>query len=944
MTLSATPQAETPSKTPEAPLFLVDASGFIFRAYHALPPLTRPDGTPVGAVMGFCSILLKLIQQNPHARIFVIFDAARVNYRNEIYPAYKANRSETPEDLIPQFPIIRDAARAFGLPLFEREGYEADDIIATYVTRARAANLNAVIVSSDKDLMQLIQDGVSIFDPMKQVTIGADGVFEKFGVRPDQVVDVQSLAGDSIDNVPGVPGIGIKTAAQLITEYETLEQLLDRAHEIKQQKRRENLIEYRDAALISKQLVTLHKDVPDLPSINDVPPADYNPETLRGFFEYNGFRSLLNRLGNGNGSNGSNNTPQPVPATRPTTTPAPAAITITAPVAPLSARYALITTEQALNDFIQEALTKPYLAVDTETTSLTPACADLVGISLSHTAGHAVYIPVGHRAVVDLLGDPQKNIQQLPLSTVTARLKPLLEHPAIIKIGQNLKYDYQMFLPHDICIAPYDDTMLMSYVLDGTKHGHGLDELAKLYFDHSMISYDSITGTGRNRISFADVDPKTACDYAAEDADFTLRLYEILKPRITAERMSQMYNDIERPMARIVGAMEYHGALVDVSILKQLSQRFGAKIYTLEQEIYKCAGHEFNVASPKQLGAVLFDEMGLTGGAKTKTGDWSTAVDVLEQLATEGHDIVNHVLEWRHLSKLKSTYTEALQAAINPRTGRVHTSFSLAGTATGRLSSSDPNLQNIPIRTEDGKAIRTAFVAPTNSVLISADYSQIELRLAAEMGNIKALKNAFLSGMDIHAATASQVFDIPMDQMTPEIRRRAKAINFGIIYGISAFGLGKQLDIDPSEAARYIKQYFARFPELSDYMERMKEFARTHKYVETYFGRKCYIDGIDDKNPARRNFAERQAINAPLQGTAADLMKRAMFAIDTRITKDNLPLRLILQVHDELIFECPADRAQDMAVIIKQEMERVSPFEIPMIAEAGIALNWADAH
>jgi DNA polymerase-1 len=917
------------------PLYLVDASGFIFRAYHALPPLTRPDGTPVGAVMGFCSILMKLIQQQPDARIFVIFDAARANYRNDIYPDYKANRDETPEDLIPQFPIIRDAARAFGLPVFEREGYEADDIIATYVTRARAENRQAVIVSSDKDLMQLIQNGITMFDPMKQITISDEQVFEKFGVRPDQVIDVQSLAGDSIDNVPGVPGIGIKTAAQLITEYGTLENLLDRAHEIKQPKRRESLIENRNAALISKQLVTLHTDVPDLPCINDVPPAHYDPDILRAFLTAQNFKSLLNRMGQ------VATTPTSVAAT-PTSMPAPTELK----PAPenITARYECINTIDALQKFVTEAQTKEFIAVDTETTDLTPSKADLVGISLSHTIGHAVYIPIGHRGAHDLLGDSNDTIVQLPLSVVLQHLKPILENPAIIKVGQNLKYDAQLFLPHNISIAPYDDTMLMSYILDGAQHGHGLDELAKLHCGHDMISYDSVTGTGRGRISFADVPIDKAVNYAAEDADFTLRIYQHLLPRIARERMATMYYDIERPMVDMVARMEFAGIEVDPHMLKQLSQIFGTKIYELEQDIFKIVGHEFNVGSPKQLGQVLFEEMGLKGGAKTKTGDWSTAVDVLEQLAAEGHDIVQKILDWRHLSKLKSTYTEALQTAINPRTGRVHTSFSLAGTSTGRLSSSDPNLQNIPIRTDEGKEIRKSFVAKKDHVLISADYSQIELRLAAEMGNIAALKNAFTSGIDIHAATASQVFDIPLDQMTSDIRRKAKAINFGIIYGISAFGLGKQLDIETSEASAYIKQYFARFPELSDYMERTKEFARAHKYVLTHFGRKCFVGGIDDKNPARRNFAERQAINAPLQGTAADLMKLAMHAIDKRIRRDGLPLTMLLQVHDELIFEAPTDQAEALAKIIKEEMESVSPFEIPMIAETGIGLNWADAH
>ena len=922
-----------PSLSP-APLYLVDASGFIFRAYHALPPLTRPDGTPVGAVMGFCSILMKLIQQNPDARIFIIFDAARANFRNEIYADYKANRDATPEDLIPQFPIIREAASAFGLPIFEQEGYEADDIIATYARLAKESGIQTVIVSSDKDLMQLVNDDVSMFDPMKQITIKAPEVFEKFGVMPERVVDVQALAGDASDNVPGVAGIGIKTAAQLITEYGDLETLLARAGEIKQPKRRETLIAEADKALISKRLVSLDKFVPNLPALNEVPPAQYNDIILREFLNAQGFKSLLNRMGQTSAA------PPPSPEISTDKN----LVIAEKPIDSVKGHYRLITDEKALDTFLSAAMQEPYLALDTETTGLTPAMADLIGISLSYKIGEAVYIPLSHDKPYDLLAPQNDSPALLSKDYVLKALKPILENPAIVKVGQNLKYDLQFFMKAGIAVTPFDDTMLMSYVLDGAQHGHGLDELCALHFNYKMTSYDEVTGTGKNRISFADVPLPIACDYAAEDADFTLRLYHHLKPRIATDKMSFMYEDVERPMITCVAKMEHTGIAVDAGLLKQLSHDFGTKIYALEQDIFKLVGHEFNVGSPKQLGHVLFEELGLTGGAKTKTGDWSTAVDVLEQLASDGHEIVQLILEWRHLSKLKSTYTEALQTAINPRTNRVHTSFSLAGTSTGRLSSSDPNLQNIPIRTEEGRAIRKAFVAKDGHVLISADYSQIELRLAAIMGDIKALKDAFIAGHDIHAATASQVFDIPLEQMTPDIRRKAKAINFGIIYGISGYGLGRQLDIDTGEAAAYIKQYFARFPELNDYMERTKEFARAHKYVVTHFGRKCFVNGIDDKNPARRQFAERQAINAPLQGTAADLMKLAMHAIDRRITRDALPLSLLLQVHDELIFEAPIADAPALANIIKEEMEKIADFSIPLIAETGIGKNWADAH
>lgn len=918
------------------PLYLVDASGFIFRAYHALPPLTRSDGTPVGAVMGFCSILMKLMQQNTDARIFIIFDAARANFRNEIYADYKANRDATPEDLIPQFPIIREAARAFGLPVFEQEGFEADDIIATYARRAHDHGLQTVIVSSDKDLMQLVTDDVSLFDPMKQIYIRAPEVFEKFGVRPEQVVDVQALAGDASDNVPGVAGIGIKTAAQLITDYGDLDTLLARAHEIKQPKRRETLMAEKEMALISRRLVSLDKFVPSLPEIADVPPAQYNESTLKDFLSAQGFKSLLNRMGQMGGAHNINLPANPQAVTHPISE---SKITQTE-----RGIYRLITKSEDLSEFLSVAMMQPYLAIDTETTGLTPAAAELIGISLSYKIGEAVYIPLHHDKQTDLLDNPQDVEKLLDKKFVLTALKPILENKSIVKVGQNLKYDLQFFMREGIHPAPCDDTMLLSYVLDGSLHGHGLDELCLLHFNHKMISYDEVTGTGKNRISFADVPLDKACEYAAEDADFTLRLYHHLKPRLAQEKMSFMYEDIERPMIECVARMELTGIEVDAPLLKQLSQNFGEKIYALEQDIFKIVGHEFNVGSPKQLGHVLFEEMGLTGGAKTKTGDWSTAVDVLEQLANDGHEIVRAILDWRHLSKLKSTYTEALQTAINPRTKRVHTSFSLAGTTTGRLSSSDPNLQNIPIRTPEGRAIRKAFVAKKDHVLISADYSQIELRLAAAMGDIRALKDAFIAGHDIHAATASQVFDIPLDQMTPETRRKAKAINFGIIYGISGYGLGRQLDIDTGEAAAYIKQYFARFPELNEYMERTKEFARTHKYVVTHFGRKCFVAGIDDKNPARRQFAERQAINAPLQGTAADLMKLAMHAIDRRIAQDQLPLSLLLQVHDELIFEAPMVEAERLAVIIKQEMESIAQFSVPLIAETGIGKNWCDAH
>jgi len=919
-------------------LFLIDGSGFIFRAFHALPPLTRPDGTPVGAVMGFCNMLLKVLTDHPHARIAVIFDAARANFRNEIYPAYKANRDETPPDLIPQFPLIREATIAFGLPSLELEGFEADDLIATYARLAVEQGLQVTIVSSDKDLMQLVRTGVRMMDPIKQIFIGEPEVIEKFGVPPEKVVHVQALAGDAIDNVPGVPGIGIKTAAQLINEYGDLEALLAGTANIKQPKRREALEQHAQDARVSLQLVKLDDRSPITVPLEELKTEHPFSERLTNFLQTQGFRSLLARV------SGKASTPAAKSAL-------PVAQTLVAPSAPFPAtvtipgQYELVTTEDQLTKWIEKAQQAGCIALDTETTSLTPAIAELVGISMSIKGGEACYIPVGHNQGDNLFGETAANqAKQLPLATVIKLLKPLLEDDSLLIVGHNIKYDLQLFLKHGIAISAPQDTMLMSYVLDGTSHGHGLDELAKTVCNHTMISFDEVTGTGRNRILFSAVPLDKACDYAAEDADYTLRLYQVLQPRLAREKMAVVYEDIERPLAPIIARMELSGIRVDPQVLRGLSQTFGEKILSLESDIQKEAGHPFNVGSPKQLGVVLFDEMGLPGGAKTKTGEWSTAVDVLEDLAEQGHSFVKKILEWRHLSKLKSTYTEALLAAINPATGRVHTSFSMASTSTGRLSSSDPNLQNIPIRTEEGRMIRRAFIADPGQVLLSVDYSQIELRLAAEMAGVETLRQAFRDGKDIHAITASQVFGVPLAEMTPEIRRQAKAINFGIIYGMSGYGLASQIGVTPGEANSFIKQYFARFPELGSFMESTKSFAREHGYVETYFGRKCFVPGINDKNGARRAGAERQAINAPLQGTAADLIKLAMVRIDRLIEQEQLPVKMLLQVHDELIFEVPADQAQDLAKKICAVMEGVAQFSIPLTASAGVADNWADAH
>ncbi len=932
----------------EQELFLIDGSGFIFRAFHALPPLTRPsDKTPVGAVMGFCNMLLKLLTDHPQARVAVIFDAARNNFRNEIYPEYKANRSETPPDLIPQFPLIREATLAFGLPSLELEGFEADDLIATYAKHAREKGVKTVIVSSDKDLMQLVYDGqVRMLDPIKQSYIGEEQVFEKFGVKPNRVIDIQALAGDATDNVPGVPGIGIKTAAELINQYGDLEGLLANLDNIKQPKRRETLQNNIENARISKRLVALDENVPVPVPLEDLKPEHPFSEKLIAFLQHQGFKSLVSRIGAKAGIDTSATpafTPPPKPATRDYSQ---------APVAPapvqsaaVEKHYELVTSEDRLKFYIENAYQTGILAFDTETTNLTPAKAGLCGISLAFAPGRACYIPVGHTKCGDLLAMQNPDMpEQLPKARVIELLKPIMEDRAVLKVAHNMKYDWQMFAKEGVDIAPCNDTILMSYVCDNILHGHGLDELALTYCGHQMIAYSEVTGKGKNQITFDQVELQKATDYAAEDADYTLRIYDIFKPRIAQEKAATIYEDIERPLGPVIAQMELDGIRVDLNVLKSLSHQFGQKIVELEAEIYKDSGHEFNIGSPKQLGQVLFESMDLPGGGKTKTGEWSTAVDVLEDLAAQGHDFVKKILMWRQLSKLKSTYTEALQAAAVPATSRVHTSYSMAATSTGRLASSDPNLQNIPIRTEEGKMIRTAFIAEPGNVLISADYSQIELRLIAEMAGIKGLQQAFRDNIDIHTATASQVFEVPIDQMTSDIRRKAKAINFGIIYGISGFGLANQLGISNGEASSYIKQYFARFPELANFMEETKSFARENGYVKTMLGRKCYIPGIQDKNPARRSGAERQAINAPVQGTAADLIKLAMIKLAREIRDGKINARMLLQVHDELVFEVPEAEATKTAALIKTAMESVASLSVPLVVETGIAKNWADAH
>ncbi|MDE1902122.1 MAG: DNA polymerase I [Alphaproteobacteria bacterium] len=929
-------------------LTLIDGSGFIFRAFHALPPMTRPDGTHVNAVYGYCNMLNKLLADTNHDKIAVIFDAGRKTFRNDIYPEYKAHRPPPPPELIPQFALIREATRAYGLPAIESPNYEADDLIAAYAKAAADKGEPVRIVSSDKDLMQLIRDKVALYDPLKSTPIGADEVFKKFGVTPDKVIDVQALAGDSTDNVPGVPGIGVKTAAELINHYGSLENLLADAANIKQPKRREALVNNAELARISMRLVTLDADAPLPVPLDKLHRAPDHRSDLAAFLQAQGFKSLLAKMG-----------AEPSFRRKPESDPETSSFEQTEPDSGprrnndiLATTYELVQTETRLKHWVDAAREKGILAIDTETDSLTACTATLVGISLAIEPGKACYIPVNHvspDAATDggfSFGDTARP-QQIPLHTIVDHLRDILRDTAVLKIAHNLKYDLQVLGQHGLIVEPYDDTMLLSYALAAGLHGHGLDELAMRHFQHKMIAYDDVTGTGKNRITFDRVALDKAVDYAAEDADFTLRLWHLLKPQIAQQHVTTVYERIERPLVPVVAAMETIGVRIDPDILRAQSHGFAQRMQSLESEIHTLAGHPFNVASPKQLGEVLFAEMGLPGGVKGKTGAYSTASDVLEPLAEAGHDIVAKLLDYRSVAKLKSTYTDALPEQISAKTGRIHTSFSLVGASTGRLSSTDPNLQNIPIRTEDGRAIRRAFVAADGYTLLSVDYSQIELRLAAATANISALIQAFHDGVDIHALTASQVMGIPLQDVTPDKRRAAKAINFGIIYGISGFGLSKQIGITPGEATEFIRQYLNRFHELRDWMEETKAFARAHGYVETLFGRRIHIAGINDKGP-RRGGAERQAINAPLQGTAADIMKRAMIRMPAALRDAKLGARLLLQVHDELVFEVPAGELDATISLVKQVMENAPApavkLAVPLVAESGHAANWAEAH
>ncbi|HEX9836862.1 MAG TPA: DNA polymerase I [Alphaproteobacteria bacterium] len=923
-------------------VFLVDGSGYIFRAFHALPPMTRPDGTPVNAVYGFTQMLLKLVADSDAEYLAVIFDSARRNFRNEIFADYKANRDEPPDELKPQFGLIREATRAFSLPSVEKEGFEADDLIATYARKAAAEGKEVIIVSSDKDLMQLVGPHVRMLDPIKNRMIGPDEVAERFGVPPDKVVDVQALAGDSTDNVPGVPGIGVKTAAELINTYGDLDTLLARAGEIKQPKRRETLMTNADKARMSRELVRLRDDVEMTETLEDFALKEPDHARMLAFLREQNFKSIVARIESRLAEDG-------IVVHEPeTATPdAGEAAKANAP------SYELVQDEKALARWIEDAAKAGYVAVDTETTSLDAMRAELVGVSLSIVPGKACYIPVGHVArraqgTLDFGGDGEAAGKPLPgqiaRDRALAALKPMLEDPGILKIGHNIKYDMQVFARYRIAVAPIDDTMLLSYVLEGGAHGHGLDELAKLHLGHANITYDEVTGTGRDRINFAEVALERARDYAAEDADVTMALHNVLKRRLVEERMVTVYETMERPLVPVLAAMERAGVKVDRTVLEELSRDFASRMAELEKEIHRLAGREFAVGSPKQLGEVLFDEMGLAGTRKGKSGAMSTSADILEDLAAQGHDLPARVLDWRQLQKLKSTYTDALIAEINPETGRVHTSYSQAVASTGRLSSNDPNLQNIPVRTEEGRKIRRAFVAEKGWRFVSCDYSQIELRLLAHVADIKELKAAFTDGKDIHAITASEVFGVPVAGMDRDVRDRAKAINFGIIYGISPFGLARQLRIPQGEAKRLIDSYFEHYPGIRDYTERTKAFARKNGYVTTMFGRRCYTPGINDKNRAMASFSERAAINAPLQGAAADIIKRAMVRMGDAIAHAGLKARMLLQVHDELVFEAPSGEAEKTASVAKRVMEDAAHLSVPLVVDSAAADNWADAH
>ena len=950
---------------PALRLWMIDASAYIFRAYHALPPLTRKsDGLPVGAVQGYCNMLWKLLKDMKGAdgptHLVAIFDHSDKTFRNTLYDQYKAHRPPAPEDLVPQFPLVREATAAFGVHCVELPGYEADDLIATYACKARDAGGEAVIVSSDKDLMQLIGGGVVMWDPMKDRRLAEPEVFEKFGVGPEKMIDLQALIGDSVDNVPGAPGIGPKTAAQLLDEYGDLDALLARAGEIKQPKRRETLINFVDQIRLSRELVRLTCDAPAPEPIEDFAVRDPDPETLSAFLDKMEFRSLQRRVGDGRAG------PSETSAFAPKRAP-----NLSAPVAtprygqvvegPAEAQifdleaYECVQTEEALDRWIARAVEAGSVGFDTETSSLSATHAGLCGVSLAVGPNEACYIPLTHEhepqagegGLFGVPGEAREPIQQLDKAKALAKLKVLLENPSVLKVLQNAKYDLAVMARRGIRVAPYDDTMLISYVLEGGLHGHGMDELARLHLGHDPVPFKSVAGTGKSQKSFRHVALKPATQYAAEDADVTLRLWRLLKPRLAREGLSTVYETLERPLPAVLAEMETAGVRIDPDRLKRLSSEFGLRMAELEAQAHEIAGRPFNIGSPRQIGEILFGELNLPGGKKTASGQWGTDASVLEDLAAT-HALPRVLLDWRQLSKLKGTYTDALTAAADPATDRVHTSYQLAAATTGRLASSDPNLQNIPIRTETGREIRQAFIAAPGHLLISADYSQIELRLLAHIGDIPELKRAFKAGLDIHAATASEMFGVPVEGMPSETRRRAKAINFGIVYGISAFGLAAQLGIDQGEAGAYIKTYFDRFPGIRTYMDKTKAEVRQAGFVSTVFGRRIHIPAIHSKSGAERQFGERAAINAPIQGAAADIIRRAMIRMPTALAEAGLKTRMLLQVHDELVFETPEAEADRAITVIKRVMETASDpavaLTVPLVVDARAAPNWDAAH
>ena len=912
---------------------LVDGSGYIFRAFYGIPNLTSPDGISVNAVYGFTNMFLRLTQNIPCDYSLVLFDAKRKNFRNDFFPEYKGTRKEIPEELIPQFPIIREAVKALNLNQLEMEGYEADDLIATYADQALNKGYEVVVVSADKDLMQLIRPGVRFYDPMKDKFFTPEDVKEKFGVYPDKVVDVQALAGDSIDNVPGVPGIGLKTAAQLVNEFGSLQEVLDRAGEIKQNKRRETLLENRENALISLQLVTLKKDVPVEKEIEAY--ACHKPvfEEIEKFVDLYGFVSLKPRL-------------QRWAEVRCNSLPDEENQDLNTVFKEVEKHYELVQDEQSLKRWADMIKNKGAFAFDTETTGIDPTFDKIVGFSMAVEEGVACYVPLTHKPQNrDLFALESDEIKQLDFATVAKHLAPIMTDKSILKIGQNIKFDMHFFaqvIGEDKEIFPIEDTAVLSYDLDSSEHGHGMDELAEKFLSYKTIHYEDVCGTGKDKITFDYVPLDKALDYAAEDADITLRLYNVLKPRLIKEKKIAVYENYDRPLIALLQKMEKQGVMVDKQKLMSLSQEFDKKLKEYEQEIYQLAGEEFNIGSPKQIGEILFGKLGAKG-KKTATGAWQTGADVLENLAAEGNLLAAKILDWRGFSKLKSTYTDALLNLLD-KDSRLHTTFSQTVVNTGRLASSNPNLQNIPIRSDEGKKIRECFIAKEGCKIIASDYSQVELRLLASVADVKGLKHAFEQGIDIHAATAAKVFGVPYEEVDSNMRRHAKAINFGIVYGISQYGLAKQIDVSNEEAKKYIDAYFAQMPEIKKYMEQTTMFAHQYGYVMTPFGRKCSIMGINDKNKRIVANAERAAINAPIQGGAADIIKRAMIAVQRELEEGGYKTKMLLQVHDELVFEAPLDEVEKAAAMIKKTMEGVVDLAVPFVAEVGIGDDWTQAH